>query len=130
LKDKLRNVFRRGRGRSIVRVIKELTPLLRGWVSYFRLAQARGVFEDLDGWLRRKLRAIVWRQWKRPRTRARKLMQRGIDETRAHLSANNGRGPWWNAGASHMNQALPTSYFRKLGLTPTIETLVRLESAS
>jgi len=129
-KAKLRGMFRRGRGRSIAKVVTEATPILRGWINYFRLAETRGVFEDLDGWFRRKLRVILWRQWKRPRTRARKLRQRGLDEARAWRSAYNGHGPWWNAGASHMNQAYPTSYFRNLGLTPLIEQLNRLNSAS
>ena len=57
-------------------------------------------------------------------------MQRGIDEQRAWKSAGNGRGPWWNAGTSHMDQAYPTSYFRKLGLTPIGEQLNRLAHAS
>ena len=129
-KSNLKAVFRRGRGRSVARIIKQIIPTLRGWITYFRLAQAKQVFEDLDGWLRRKLRVILWRQWKRPRTRARKLTQHGIDKTRAWVSAYNGRGAWWNAGASHMNQALPTSHFRKLGLTPAAETLNRLQRAS
>ena len=129
-KAKLRRLFRRGRGRSVAKVIEEATPVLRGWIAYFRLAETKGVFEDLDGWFRRKLRAILWRQWKRPRTRVRKLMLRGLDEARACKSAHNGRGPWWNAGASHMNQAFPTSHFRNLGLTPMIEILNRLERTS
>lgn len=129
-KSNLKALFRRGRGRSLARVIKEATPILRGWIAYFRLAQTKGIFEDLDGWFRRKLRAILWRQWKRPKTRKRKLMQRGIAEYRAWKSAGNGRGPWWNAGASHMNQAYPTSYFRTLGLIPLIEQLNRLKSTS
>ena len=129
-KDKLREVFRRGRGRSLAKVIEELTPILRGWTAYFRLAEVKGIFEDLDGWLRRKLRVILWCQGKRPRTRARKLMQRGLGEARAWMSATNGRGSWWNAGASHMNHAYPTSYFRDLGLTPIIEHLNRLQCTS
>jgi group II intron reverse transcriptase/maturase len=120
-KAALRDVFRRGRGRSIGRLIDELTPKLRGWMAYFRLAQVKGMFEELDQWLRRKLRVVLWRQWKRPRTRAHKLMQRGLAPDRAWLSAMNGRGPWWNAGASHMNQAVPTSVFRSLGLIPLID---------
>ena len=84
-------------------------PVLRGWIHYFRLAETKGVFEALDGWLRRKLGAIVWPQWKRPSTRKRKLMQRGIDGYRAWKAAGNGRGPWWSAGAGHMNRACPTS---------------------
>lgn len=130
LKDKLREVFRRGRGRSLAKVIGEITPILRGWTAYFRLAEVKGVFEDLDGWVRRKLRVILWRQWKRPRTRARKLRQRGLDKARAWTSAMNGRGSWWNAGASHMNRAYPTSYFRSLGLRPITEHLNRLQSTS
>jgi len=116
LRDKLRDLFRQGRGRFIGRTVEALRPLLRGWMQYFRLAQAKSVFEELDGWLRRKLRCILWRQWKRPRTRVQRLMQRGLEAARAAASANNGRGPWWNAGASHMNDAFRKTFFDRLGL--------------
>ena len=89
--------------------------MIRGWVAYFRLSEVKAGFEDLDKWLRRKLRCIVWRQWKRPRTRAKKLRRRGLDAARAKASAGNGRGPWWNAGASHMNLAMPTRMLRADG---------------
>lgn len=130
LKERLREMLRPGRGRSLARVIDNVAPTLRGWMAYFRLAEVKGVFEDLDGWLRRRLRAILWRQWKRPQTRMRKLMQRGLDRHRAWKSAMNGRGPWWNAGANHMNHAYPTSFFRTLGLIPLIEHLHRLQRTS
>jgi RNA-directed DNA polymerase len=90
--------------------------LLRGWASYFSVAETRNVFEELDQWIRRKLRCLVWRKWKRPGTRMRRLIALGLDRESARASAFNGRGPWWNVGASHLNAALPTSYFRKLGL--------------
>lgn len=115
-KGKLKHTFRVARGRNIARTVKDLTPVLRGWIGYYRLAEAKGIFEELDGWLRRRLRCILWRQWKRPRTRGRQLMQRGLHEERAWASAMNGRGPWWNAGASHMNAALKASFFSGLGL--------------
>jgi RNA-directed DNA polymerase len=130
LRDKLRDRFRHGRGRSIGRTVESLTPLLRGWLQYFRLAEAKGVFEELDGWLRRKLRCILWRQWKRPRTRAQRLMQRGLDEARALASAYNGHGPWWNAGASHMNDAFRKTFFDRLGLISLLEQHRRLRYAS
>ncbi|MCP4072653.1 MAG: hypothetical protein GY742_13110 [Hyphomicrobiales bacterium] len=129
-KANLRAMFTRWRGRSLARVIKEATPILRGWINYFRLAETKGVFEDLDGWFRRKLSSILWRQFKYPKTRKRKLMHRGFEEYRAWKSAGNGRGPWWNAGASHMNQAYPIAYFRNLGLIPLIEQLNRLKCTS
>jgi len=117
LKGNLKAKLRRGRGRNLRRLIEEeLTPMLLGWANYFKLAEVKNVFEELDGWLRRKLRGLLWRQWKRSYTRARNLMKRGLDEARAWRSATNGRGPWWNAGASHMNQAFPKRYFDTMGL--------------
>lgn len=128
LKAKLRGEFRRGRGRNLGRFITEdLRPLLKGWINYFRLVEVKGVFEELDGWVRRKLRNILWRQWKRSWTRARKLMQFGLDEDQAWRSATNGRGPWWNSGALHMNQALPKGFFDRLGLVNLQNELRRLQ---
>jgi RNA-directed DNA polymerase len=126
-KSKLKDMFRAGRGGNLVRFIAELAPVLRGWVNYFRLATVKGVFEELDGWIRRKLRCILWRQWKRSVTRAKNLMQRGLDEVRAWKSASNGRGPWWNSGASHMHACYPKSYFGKLGLVSLLTQLQRLQ---
>jgi RNA-directed DNA polymerase len=116
LKGKVRAILRAGRGRNIGRTIDVLKPLLHGWYVYFRLAETKNVFEQLDGWLRRRLRLILWRQWKRPLTRTKRLMERGLSRERARNSALNGRGPWWNSGASHMNQAFPKRYFDQLGM--------------
>ncbi len=116
LKGRIRELLRKGRGRAVRRVIAELTPLLTGWTEYFKLATVKNTFEQLDEWLRRKLRCILWRQWKKPRTRAKRLMERGIEQTRAYASAFNGHGPWWNAGASHMNAAVPMKWFAQQGL--------------
>ena len=126
LKAKLRPILRRGRGRNLAGVIKELNPKLRGWVAYFRLATVKASFEELDQWLRRKLRCILWRQWKRPKTRQKELHRRGLDRARAKASAGNGRGPWWNAGASHMNAALKTADLRKMGLVSLLTEHERL----
>jgi len=127
LKGKLKDVFRRGRGRAIYSVIKELTPIIRGWINYFKYSEVKGLFEELDGWLRRKIRVLYWRRWKKPKTRERKLRQQGIGVERAWKSAYNGRGAWWNAGASHMNQAIPTKYLRHLGLLSFMEEYQRVK---
>ncbi len=123
LKSKVKTLYRMGRGRSLVHTIESLKPLLRGWFNYFRLAEVKNIFEELDGWLRRKLRCLLWRQWKRPRTRALNLMKRGIPEHTAKLSGRNGRGPWWNAGAPHMNRAFPKRFFDCLGLFSFVDGL-------
>jgi len=122
-KSKLKEYFRKGRGRRTKRVIEEITPVLRGWAQYFRYNAVRSVFEELDGWIRRKLRNILWRQWKRPHARACNLMKRGLAKDRAWQSASNGRGPWWNAGASHMNEAYKLTDFRRMGLFCTMDVL-------
>jgi RNA-directed DNA polymerase len=130
MKSKLRELFRAGRGRSIRRLTEDLTPVLRGWVNYFRLAEVKGIFEELDGWIRRKFRCILWRQWKRTYTRAKNLMKYGLDKDRALKSAMNGRGPWWNSGASHMNQCFPKRFFDRLGLVSLLHQLRRLQCTS
>lgn len=131
IRDKLKESFRRGQGRNLGRFIEdELNPILRGWGNYFQLAEVRAPSEELDGWLRRKLRQIYWRQWKRTFTRVKGLMKQGIAEERAWKSARNGRGSWWNSGASHMNEAFPKSYFDRMGLISLLSEKRRAQWAT
>ena len=130
LKSKLKQEFRRGRGRNLKRFIEELRPKLLGWINYFHLSEVKVTFEELDGWIRRKLRCIIWRQWKRSYTRAKNLMKRGLSEKRAWESATNGRGPWWNARTSHMHQAFPKSFFDKHGLVSLLEQMLKFQCGS
>jgi RNA-directed DNA polymerase len=130
LTQKVRDLMRSGRGRSLAHTIEELNPLLRGWINYFRLTESKGILEELDGWVRRRLRCLLWRHWKRRITKTRKLRALGLDAERARRSASNGQGPWWNAGASHMNQALPAKYFTHKGLVSLMGTHQRLQSLS
>lgn len=127
LKDKVRAIVVGNALRNLGATINELNPVLRGWTSYFRLTEVKGALQDLDGWIRRKLRCLLWRQWKRPATRNKRLQTRGLDERRAWKSASNGRGPWWNAGASHMNAAYPKRAFDALGLVSLLDTQQRFQ---
>jgi len=115
-KAETRRKLRRGRGMNLGAFILALKPYLRGWYNYYRLNEVRGAFEQLDEWLRRRLRLLLWRRWKKPMTRVKNLLKRGLEKARCFMSAMNGRGPWWNSGASHMNQAFPKQYFDELGL--------------
>jgi group II intron reverse transcriptase/maturase len=128
--DKVRKALKAGRGQSLKRVIEKLNPLLRGWMSYFRLTEVKGVLEELDQWIRRKLRSLLWRQWKRAYRRAQNLMRNGIDAARAWPSAINGRGPWWNGGASHMNHAFPKTWLDRMGLVSLLDTQRCFQSIS
>ncbi len=126
LRGRLRELLRRARGRKMAYIIERLNPVLRGWASYFKLSQSKRPLEELDGWIRHKLRCVIWRQWKQPSTRARNLMRLGLDEKCACKSAFNGKGPWWNSGAPHMNQALPKKLWDRLGLVSILDTINRL----
>ncbi len=130
LTEKVNVLLRGARGHSLGATIQTLNPLLRGWAAYFKLTQTKRTLEERDGWLRHKLRCILWRQWKRSYTRARNLMKRGLPKERAWRSATNGRGPWWNAGASHMHAAFPKSWFDHLGLVSLLDTVQRLQRIS
>jgi hypothetical protein len=130
LKDAVREALRGARGRSLAAVIRHLSPTLAGWMAYFRLTESRRTLEDLDGWIRHKLRCLMWRQWKRVYTRARRLIARGLDRPRAWQSATNGRGPWWNSGASHMHAAFPKAWFDAQGLASLVDTHRRFQVTS
>lgn len=126
-RDRVRAVLKANRGRSLTYVTEQLNPLLRGWMNYFRHLQTPTVLQELDGWIRRKLRCVLWRQWKRVIAKARNLMRLGLDEARAWRSATNGRGAWWNAGASHMNVATPKIWFDRLQLVSLVDTYRALQ---
>ena len=130
LKARVRELMRQGRGRSLTHTIEALNPVLRGWIGYFQLTQCKRAIEELDGWLRRRLRCLLWRQAKTRQRRTGMLRHRGLTELRAWTSGHNGQGPWWNAGASHMNAAFPKSFFDGVGLISLINSHRRLQCHS
>ncbi|WP_321959582.1 group II intron reverse transcriptase/maturase [Burkholderia cenocepacia] len=128
LMTRVRELTVKGRSWSLEQTIQKLNPVLRGWANYFRLSQQHKRLEGLDGWLRRRLRCLIWRQWKRSRTRERNMIALGLHPERAWKSSVNGRGPWWNAGSHHLKQALPNAYFDARGLISIRRTVDRLQS--
>jgi RNA-directed DNA polymerase len=128
--EKVRKTLREARGGSLKQAAERLNPVLRGWVAYFRLTEVKGVLEELDGWIRHKLRALQWRHWKHVYTRAKNLMRAGFSERRAWLSATNGHGPWWNGGSSHMNETYPKPWFDRMGLVSLMDTQRRFSTVS
>ena len=122
-KDRIREITHKGRGRNILRVIKEINQFTRGWVGYFRLATVKQAFEALDQWLRRRLRKILWEQWKKPKTRFRRLVALGVKAERARKATATGLGAWWNAGASHMHAAITNRLLAQWGLLSLLDLL-------
>ena len=129
-KASLRKICKYGRGWSMSKTIKEANPKLRGWVNYFHLVGNTTIFLDLDSWLRRKLRAILWRQWKRNHTRAKNLIKLGLSADASWRFVRIERGPWATAGTNVMHRVLRNSYFEDLGLFSLQEQYLRLQRVS
>jgi len=116
LKGKVRKITHHGRGQALAVTCERLSRLLRGWAGYYRLAQTPSVFEALDGWIRRRLRCVLWRHWKRSATRKRKLAELGANPFDAGRPAWRSRGPWRQARSHAMQTALSTRFFHDQGL--------------
>jgi RNA-directed DNA polymerase len=114
-RDRMRRITRRTRSGKMDEVIQEVNQYVRGWIGYFRLADTPSIFEELDGWIRRRLRQMVWKRWKRGRTRYRELVALGVPRERAALGAV-GKSPWRMSKTPTVNEALNNAYWRKLGL--------------
>lgn len=115
LKDRIRSLTRRTRGRSIAQVVEELRAYLPGWKAYFALAQTPRRFSDLDEWLRHRLRTLHLTQWRRGPTIYRELRALGASPEHARQVAANSRR-WWRNGAKALNRVLTLDYFDRLGL--------------
>ena len=111
----------RNRGISLERMIKELSQYLTGWIGYFGFCERRTDLRTLDGWIRRRLRSAVWKQWQNGRQRYRELRRRGVTAEWAKVAAGSSRGPWPMSCNRAMNQALSNRSLQHLGL-PTLET--------
>ncbi len=127
-RENMKKLFHEGRGRNVARFIKErINPVLRGWFQYFSIGLSLKQVKTLDFWIRRRFRCLIWRQWKRPPTRIRKLLSLGIAQNKA-CYANNRRGPWWNAGLPVLTQALSPEYFNRLELFSFVDNLKKLRT--
>jgi hypothetical protein len=86
------------------------------WINYFKLTEVRTILKTLDEWIRRKLRRIIWKQMKKPWTRRKALMKRGVNEEEASLTASSRKGAWRCSRTEAMHRAYPNSYFEEMGL--------------
>jgi hypothetical protein len=122
LRSKVRRQTRRNGGQSLEEVCQALNRLIRGWVNYFALADAKEHMQRLDEWLRRRLRQIVWKQWKTPANRYRNLRQRGVEEYWAKRSAGTSKGTWRLSASPPLHKALGNDFWQQLGLVSFLQT--------
>ena len=120
-KHRIRDTTRRAKGVSRETTIAELAPYLRGWRSYFGFCETPVVLEYLTRWVRLRLRAALWRQWKTPRRRRAALLELGVRPRLASNTAGSGRGPWYLARAKALSVGLSNAYFKSLGLPTLID---------
>src|SRR5438445_9782203 len=114
-KARIRQLTSRSGGRSMEQVVEKLRPYVLGWKAYFGLAQTPRVWRELDKWLRRRLRAIQLKHWKRPKTIYRELKALGADEDVAKRAALYSRR-WWRNSAMLLNSVLTIAYFDRMGV--------------
>ncbi len=124
-RERLRELTRRTRPGRLADIVEEVNRQVRGWVGYYRLADTPTPFKELDEWLRRRLRQLVWKRWKRGRTRWRELVALGVPSTMAGLGAL-GKSPWRMAATPVVNMALSNTYWKAQGLQSLLETYHRL----
>jgi len=115
MKERVRRITRRTRGRSIEQVVADLRDYLPGWKAYFSLSEAQGVFGQLDEWLRHRLRAIHLKHWRRGTTVFREMRRRGASVRLAATVASGTKRWWWNS-AMCLHVVLPVRYFDQLGV--------------
>ena len=120
-KHRIRDVTRRAKGVSMETTIAELAPYLRGWRSYFGFCETPVVLEYLTRWVRLRLRAALWRQWRTPRRRRAALLALGVRPRLATNTAGSGLGPWYLARAKALSVGLSNAYFKSRGLPTLID---------
>jgi RNA-directed DNA polymerase len=120
-KTRIREITRRAKGVSIETTIEELAPYMRGWRTYFGFCETPEVLVYLTRWVRLRLRAALWRQWKTPRRRRAALIELGVRHQLASNTAGSGLGPWYLARAKALSVGLSNAYFASLGLPTLID---------
>lgn len=121
LKQKLKPIWKKGRGQSLKTTIQQLNQILVGWISYYRLTELIWPLKKLDSWIRRRIRVLIWRHWKTPKTRTRNLIARGVSIGVAKANAYANAGPWKSAALPGMNQAFPNNTLYGWGLKSLLD---------
>jgi hypothetical protein len=119
--ERVREITHKGRGRSMEKVMEELTPYLRGWRGYFGFFETPAVLRQLDSWIRRRVRCAFWQQWKTGRKRYAELIRRGVSAEAAAKTAGSRCGPWRVSQSPALDRALSNAYLASLGLPSLVE---------
>jgi RNA-directed DNA polymerase len=120
-KERVRELTRRTRGVTIERMIEQVNRYLIGWRGYYGFCETPSILKLLDSWIRRRLRSVVWKQWKRGKRRFAELRRLGVGADLAAQTAGSAHGPWRISRSPALSYALPNAYFDRLGLAKLID---------
>ena len=120
-KAKLKELTSRSQGRKIQTVMEKVNIYIRGWLGYFGIASIKTTMQEWDGWLRRRYRCYIWKQWKKPRKRAKSLIQLGIPEWQAWAVSNCRKAYWHMAKNGHVQRAISTEKLAQRGYKSILE---------
>ena len=119
-KQKLKELTSRSQGRNVRKVMENVKVFIRGWLGYFGIASMKTTLQEWDGWLRRRFRMYIWKQWKRPRTRVSALLKLGVPLERAYVAARTRKAYWRAAAIPCVQEGLSTQVLAKAGLVSVL----------
>ena len=125
-KNRLRAITKRNRGVNVRKVMQEIKVYMTGWLNYYGIASLKTKMREWDEWLRHRIRAYIWKQWKKPKTKLKNLMKLGVPECYAHMAANSRRGYWFTANTGAVTRGITNERLIRAGffeLSPAYESI-------
>ena len=125
-KNRLRAITKRNRGVNVRKVMQEIKVYMTGWLNYYGIAFLKTKMREWDEWLRHRIRAYIWKQWKKPKTKLKNLMKLGVPEYYAHMAANSRRGYWFTANTGAVTRGITNERLIRAGffeLSPAYESI-------
>jgi RNA-directed DNA polymerase len=121
-RKKLKGETKRSRGRSMAYRLSRIKQIIAGWTNYYGIANMKSIAESLDGWLRRRIRMCIWKEWKKIKTRYKNLVKLGLNIYKAWEYANTRKGYWRISNSPILSRTLTNKHLKKMGLTSILET--------
>ena len=125
-KNRLRTITKRNRGANVRKVMQEIKVYMTGWLNYYGIASLKTKMREWDEWLRHRIRAYIWKQWKKPKTKLKNLMKLGVPEYYAHMVANSRRGYWFTVNTVAVTRGITNERLTRAGffeLSPAYESI-------
>lgn len=125
-KNRLRAITKRNRGVNVRKVMQEIKVYMTGWLNYYGIASLKTKMREWDEWLRHRIRAYIWKQWKKPKTKLKNLMKLGVPEYYAHMAANSHRGYWFTVNTGAVTRGITNERLTRAGFferSPAYESI-------